>query len=326
VKNKVVLTLGDPNSISPEICAKSLAKLLPERLARFIIIGEKNTIDRYFPPSLIVSLKIETIDPAASGVDFHLSPGTPDPSSGAMSFGFLRRAVEILKTGDAGYLVTAPVSKSLIVSSGLPATENFRGHTDYLADSFGISGYSMMFYSENLKVILATIHTSLKDVPAELTVEKIDTALKNALLYFDMIGKSDFRIAVCGLNPHAGESGLLGSEDSSVIAPVVDRYRARGFDITGPLPADTVFFHAYRGKYDMVIAMYHDQGLAPFKMLHFIDGVNITLGLPFLRTSPDHGTAFDIAGRNIADETSMDNALDFILNADEEWSKKTRLI
>lgn len=321
MKTKVLLTLGDPNSISPEVCVKSLAKLTPEQLNRFTVIGESSSIELYFPPALRGSVNFETIDPSASGIGFHLSPGTPDPAAGAMSFLFLRRAVELLKSGSASYLVTAPVSKSLIVRSGLPGTDNFRGHTDYLAESFGISSYSMMFHSPDLKVILATIHTPLKNVPAELSADKIDNALKNALLYYYMMRETDFRIAVCGLNPHAGESGLLGGEDSEIIAPVVESYRALGYSIDGPLPADTVFFHAYRGKYDMVIAMYHDQGLAPFKMLHFIDGVNITLGLPFLRTSPDHGTAFDIAGQNIADESSMDKAIDFIFKADESWKK-----
>ncbi|NPV01573.1 MAG: 4-hydroxythreonine-4-phosphate dehydrogenase PdxA [Brevinematales bacterium] len=323
MKTKVLLTLGDPNSISPEVCVKSLTKLSPEQLSRLIVIGDSSTIDRYFPPALASSLRFEIIDPSASGIGFRLSPGTPDPSAGAMSFLFLRRAVELLQSGKASYLVTAPVSKSLIVRSGLPGTANFRGHTDYLAESFGITSYSMMFHSPDLKVILATIHTPLKKVPAELSAEKIDIALKNALLYYNMMRVKDFRIAVCGLNPHAGESGLLGGEDSEIIAPVVESYRAKGYNIEGPLPADTVFFHAYRGKYDMVIAMYHDQGLAPFKMLHFIDGVNITLGLPFLRTSPDHGTAFDIAGKNIADETSMDQSIDFIFKADESWKKHT---
>ncbi|OHD56278.1 MAG: 4-hydroxythreonine-4-phosphate dehydrogenase PdxA [Spirochaetes bacterium GWF1_51_8] len=324
MKNRLLLTIGDPNSIAPEVASKSLAKLPEEVISRFIIIGEPASFDQYFSSPVFSACTFETIEPEDCSLEFRFSPGTPSAASGGMSFCFLRRAVELIKANHARHLVTAPVSKSLIVRSGIPGTGGFRGHTDYLAESFGAGEYSMMFYSRDMKVILVTIHHPLKDVPALITPAAIETALKNAVDFFRLIDQEKYNIAVCGLNPHAGEDGHLGCEDLSVIAPAVEKYKKLGYDIHGPLPADSVFHHARLGEYDMVVAMYHDQGLAPFKMLHFMDGVNVTLGLPFLRTSPDHGTAFDIAGKGIADESSMDNAIELLIKADTLWENKAR--
>jgi 4-hydroxythreonine-4-phosphate dehydrogenase len=208
-------------------------------------------------------------------------------------------------------LATAPLSKELIAASGLENVKHFRGHTDYLAEAWSVKKFSMMFYSRDINVLLATIHIPLSEVPSKLTEAKLVIAIENSVDYCKGMFGDKYRIGVCGLNPHAGEHGLLGTEEDVLIAPVVERYRAKGLPIDGPLPADTAFYKAYHEKkYNLLVAMYHDQGLAPFKLLHFIDGVNVTLGLPIVRTSPDHGTAFDIAGKGVADCRSMKTSLE----------------
>lgn len=221
-------------------------------------------------------------------------------------FGAIKKAGEILKRGEADALVTAPVNKARISGSGIP----FRGHTEYLAKTARVKKIAMMFCSGIFRVTIVTRHIALKDVSRILTKDKIvDTAIltNDALIKYFRIKRPE--IALCGLNPHAGEGGLIGNEEERVIIPAIKKLKSRIPRIQGPLPADIVFHKAYKGKFDAVIAMYHDQGLGPFKMMAFEKGVNVTLGLPFVRTSPDHGTAYDIAGKGIADPTSMKEAI-----------------
>ncbi len=305
--DKIAVTFGNPNGIGPEICAKSLQNFPPDKRRRFILVGDNFSYTRYFKG--LKDIPFVRIDPP-EGLSFLFSPGIKDVQSGAMSWLFLKRAVMMVKDGDAGAIVTAPISKDLIVRSGHP---EFTDHTTFLAREFGVKRVSMMFFSDDLKVILATIHISLKNVPGQITGDSVRTALDNALLFGKKYEGKSYRIAVCGLNPHAGENGLLGSEDMEVISPVVNEYRDAGLCVEGPIPADTAFYRAFRKEFDCVAAMYHDQGLAPFKLLHFDDGVNVTLGLPLIRTSPDHGTAFDIAGKGVADGKSMEKALELSL-------------
>jgi 4-hydroxythreonine-4-phosphate dehydrogenase len=301
--NKIAVTIGDPNGIGPEVCAKALSRLDAEYLKRVILIGEWFPLETYFSGLH----EVERVYIKPEGFEYLFQPGEKSLEAGKLSFLFIEKAVELALAGKAAGIVTGPVSKELIRNSG---QKDFTDHTTYLAKKFQVKNFNMMFYSEKLKVVLATIHIPLKDVSRTLKKETVRIALDNAIRFCEgLYGKGNYRVAVCGINPHAGENGMLGKEEKSVIGPVADEFRIKGCPVDGPLPADTVFYKALNGNYQMVVAMYHDQGLAPFKMLCMNDGVNVTLGLPVVRTSPDHGTAFDIAGKNIADPGSMEQAL-----------------
>jgi len=203
--------------------------------------------------------------------------------------------------------VTAPINKSSVRKAGFA---DFEGHTEYLAARTATKDFAMMFVGKSLKITLVTRHIALKDVSRALSMESIYSAIRLTRDHLvRCFGIKDPKIAVAGLNPHAGEGGLFGDEEAKTITPAIKRASAEFKNIDGPVPSDIIFYEALNGKYDAVIAMYHDQALAPFKMLYFKDGVNVTLGLPFIRTSPDHGTAFDIAGKGIADPASMKEAL-----------------
>ena len=279
---RIVVTTGDPKGIGPEVTAKALASPKVKGLADFLIIGDTGIR----PPRAAPLTKKEC---------------------GAISIHNLDRALAILAKDEADALVTAPVNKASVRAAGF---SDFEGHTEYLADATFTKDYEMIFIGPKLKVALVTRHISLMNVPKALSTEKIYMIIKltrdGLIKYFSI---PDPRIGVCGLNPHAGELGLFGREEEEVVAPAVKKATRMSKNIFGPLPSDVVFYDATNGKYDAVIAMYHDQGLIPFKMLHFKDGVNMTLGLPFIRTSPDHGTAFDIAGKGIADPSSMIEAI-----------------
>lgn len=221
-------------------------------------------------------------------------------------FKAIEKAVSILKKGHACGVVTAPVSKAAINRSGV----RFEGHTEFFASATRAKKIAMMFYSPLLKVTIVTRHVPLKEVPRLLTRRKIEdsVALTHAALkkYFNLPRP---RIGVCGLNPHSGEHGLIGQEERKVIDPAIKKLKTKISGLQGPLPADVAFYMAFNKKLDAVVAMYHDQGLGPFKMIAFESGVNMTLGLPFVRTSPDHGTAYDIAGKNKANPESMKQAI-----------------
>ena len=198
-------------------------------------------------------------------------------------------------------IATAPINKEAFAAAGLP----WRGHTDLLAHLTGASRVAMMFYADSLRVVLATVHIPLADVPTALTREVVEGTIDLAAQAMPRFGYASPRLALAGLNPHAGEHGVIGREDDAVLAPAVAASRSRGIQVSGPFPADTIFVRAMRGEFDAVIACYHDQGLIPVKLLAFGRAVNVTLGLPIVRTSVDHGTAFDIAGQGKADPSSM---------------------
>ncbi|MCA1563989.1 MAG: 4-hydroxythreonine-4-phosphate dehydrogenase PdxA [Acidobacteria bacterium] len=202
-------------------------------------------------------------------------------------------------------VATAPINKEAFALAGLP----WRGHTDLLAHLTGADRVAMMFHSEPLRVVLATVHVPLADVPARVTAGRLDEVIALAAEWLPRFGYPSPRLALAGLNPHAGEHGVIGTEDDCVLRPAVERGRARGIAIDGPFPADTLFTRAVRGEFDAVIACYHDQGLIPVKLVAFGRAVNVTLGLPIIRTSVDHGTAFDIAGRGVADPSSLVEAV-----------------
>lgn len=221
-------------------------------------------------------------------------------------FDAIEKAAGILKRCEVDGLVTAPVNKAKINKAGIA----FKGHTEYLAGAFNVKKFAMMFCREKFRVSLVTRHVALKNVASSLSREKI----RDTIVLTEKALREDFRIkrpriCVCGVNPHCGENGLMGDEEKKIIGPIVAGLRLRIQGLEGPLPADIAFYMAHKGRFDAVVAMYHDQGLGPFKMVAFEDGVNVTLGLPYVRTSPDHGTAYDIAGKGIANPRSMKEAI-----------------
>ena len=305
----IAVTCGDPAGVGLEITLaawKALGTKVP-----FFVIADPD----HFPQAAEIS-RIECPSEAhttdglpvlAHPFPVPASPGKPKPENAQAVVDVIRRGVQLIKDGQAAALCTAPISKKELVDH---AGFAFPGHTEFLAHLSGAELPVMMLASETLKTVPVTIHIALKDVPAALTPEAIEKTIRithQALI--NDFGLATPRIAVAGLNPHAGEGGMLGHEDADIIQPVCDKLRAEGMSITGPLPADTMFHASARAKYDAAVAMYHDQALVPIKTLAFDEGVNVTLGLPFVRTSPDHGTAFDIAGQGIANPTSMIEAL-----------------
>ena len=267
--------MGDPAGIGPEIARKAAADSRVRKICDPVI---------YEPPA-----------------DARFESGVLSADAGRAAYDTLCAAVRDAQTGIVHAIATAPVNKLAFARAGLP----WKGHTDLLAHLTGASRVAMMFWSEPLKVVLATVHVPLADVPRLLTVELIDGIIELTAREMPRFGMQSPRITLAGLNPHAGEDGLLGTEDEQVLRPAVVAAQARGVDITGPYPGDTIFVRASRGEFDVVIACYHDQGLIPVKLLAFGESVNVTLGLPIIRTSVDHGTAFDIAGKNRADPSSM---------------------
>jgi len=278
----LAITVGDPSGIGPEIAAA--ASLDPRVIAvcRPILYGPSTPDD--------------------------LSPypiGVVNAASGRRAYDELLRAVDDARGGRVDGIVTAPINKAAWAASGLP----WKGHTDLLAHLCGVPEAAMMFWSEKLRVVLATVHIPLAEVPAALTKERLLSTIRTTASSLPRFGIATPRIAVCGLNPHAGEDGLLGGEEIATIHPAIDAARIEGIDARGPFPADTLFVRAAQGEFDVVIACYHDQGLIPVKLLSFGHSVNVTLGLPIIRTSVDHGTAFDIARQGKADPGSMVEAI-----------------
>ena len=231
--------------------------------------------------------------------------GRLSAEAGRAAYEAIVRAVDDAKRGDVQAIATAPINKEAFRLAGL----RWAGHTDLLAHLTGAADVAMMFYSEALRVVLATIHVPLADVPRTLTQDLMRKTIALTARELPKFDKVAPRIAVCGLNPHAGEHGLFGREEETAIRPAIEACRAHGVDVSGPFPADTIFVRAQRGEFDVVIACYHDQGLIPVKLVAFGQAVNVTLGLPIIRTSVDHGTAFDIAGKGIADPESLVSAV-----------------
>jgi len=276
---RIALTVGDPAGIGPEIVAKAAAD----------------------PAVLAVC------DPVIFAPEAHptIRAGEVSAAAGRAAYDTIVRAVDAAKRRDVAAMATAPVNKLAFARAGLP----WKGHTDLLAHLCGTTRVAMMFHSPQLKVVLMTVHVPLRDVPSLITPALVDQTVTLAADAMRRFGLARPRLAMAGLNPHAGEAGVLGTEDDAVLAPAVASARRRGVDVSGPFPADTVFVRASRGEFDCVIACYHDQGLIPVKLLAFGQAVNVTIGLPIVRTSVDHGTAFDIAGKGVADPGSMIEAV-----------------
>ena len=289
--------MGDPTGIGAEVIAKALRKVRFPKYIQPLVIGNQ-----------AVWQKIWTAKAApdfihiADNAQYRHCPGQPTSRSGKDSLLYLEKAVELLKTGRAHALVTAPVSKELI-NGFIPG---FKGHTTYLANAFGLKEVEMLFVADAMKLVLVTRHIPLKAVPASVTTDKVISVIKTTHRFLvDRFKIIKPRVAVLGLNPHAGEGGHIGDEEVKAILPALKRLRAGGMDLYGPFPADTFFEPRNCRGFDLVVAMYHDQALTVLKAQYFDRLVNLTVGLPFIRTSPAHGTAFGIAGKGIADEGSM---------------------
>ncbi|MEU9705031.1 4-hydroxythreonine-4-phosphate dehydrogenase PdxA [Streptomyces sp. NPDC047981] len=318
----IALTMGDPNGIGPEITVKAYAD--PRRRPPVVVIGDPAVLAR----ACRITATALTVRPIASVADAAHEPGildvlaegtlpedlplgTVDARAGAASFAYVRRGVELALRGEVRALTTAPINKEALGLAGLP----YPGHTEILADLSGTSDYAMMMANDDLRVVLVTIHQSLRTAIDSLTTAReleIIRLTDRTLRAGHTGGRSGAprpRIAVAAVNPHAGENGRFGREDLDIVAPAVRAARSEGIDASGPWPADTVFMRARAGEFDAVVAQYHDQGLIPVKYLGLEHGVNITIGLPFVRTSVDHGTAFDLAGQGTADHTSLLTAL-----------------
>ena len=292
------ITLGDPSGIGAEVTAKALAQPSVRNAARFKIIGDECLFRRYFP---VRYRNCTFIDLQRISLK-QFKPGQSSRLTGKVSLCYLQKAVEFLRAKELTGLVTAPVCKEAIGWSDA----SFHGHTEFLADAFRVRDIGMMFVSGPLRVLLVTRHIPLRRVSQAISAEIVYRAIRltNTALK-DHFQLKKPAIGVCGLNPHAGEGGTIGREEIRHIIPAIRRAQAQGMNVEGPFPADTVFYPDVSKRFDAIIAMYHDQGLIPVKALYFRKLVNLTVGLPFIRTSPAHGTALDIAGKNQADASSM---------------------
>jgi len=315
----IAITMGDAAGIGPEIIMKALASPEVHALCNPLVIGDAERL-RVAGELVGSGLKIETLDDPAEAayrhgnvecIDLNLIPadlpfGRTSAIAGEAAYRYIERAVRIVEAGQAQAICTAPLSKEALHLAGY----RYPGHTELLAALTHTPEVSMMLVAPRLRVIHVTTHMGLLDAIARIDAPLVERVIGRAHDTLVRAGIKEPRIGVCGINPHAGENGLFGrGEEASKIDPAVKKCRARGWDVRGPLPADTLFFLAARGDYDIVVAMYHDQGHGPIKVMGLEAGVNITVGLPVVRTSVDHGTAFDIAGKGTADERSLIEAL-----------------
>lgn len=311
--------MGDVTGIGPEVTLKSLAAEMDADDCRYLLIGEIERT-RQLNEQLGLNLPLEISEPKRASGRFCLhnpltgalpkEPALGSPAVARAAIAWLTDGAQRCLRFETDALVTAPVNKESILRSGQP----FIGQTEFLSELAGTNQTAMMLLGQDdrgrwLRVALATTHLPLKLVANQLSAEKIDLAISLSAKACKDLGLVRARVGVCALNPHAGEGGELGAEEKDLISPVVEACRQSGLDAVGPIAADSLFYQAYRGDFDAVVAMYHDQGLIPLKMIAFENGVNWTLGLPFVRTSPDHGTAYDIAGKGVANPSSMISAI-----------------
>ncbi|MBW1644834.1 MAG: 4-hydroxythreonine-4-phosphate dehydrogenase PdxA [Deltaproteobacteria bacterium] len=328
---RLALTMGDPAGIGPEIIAKAMVRLEPKLIARLLVLGDPEWLNRaaaaaglreqvafaaadeegrFRAPPAGAARRVPVLDPLPAPLP-PLAAGRHQAVAGRAAYAYVEKAVGLALAGKVRGLVTAPLAKHSLHLAGL----NYAGHTEILQELTGVSRVAMTFWGTSLKVMLVTTHIPLAAVPAALSV---DLLVEKTLLLAEFLARRqltpELPLAVAALNPHGGEEGAFGREEETIVRPAIAELRRRQVNVVGPVPADVLFHQARQGKYRAVVALYHDQGLIPFKMLHFADGVQLTLGLPFIRTSVDHGTAFDIAGRNLADCSSLLAALSLWLS------------
>lgn len=316
----IAVTMGDPTGIGPEIIARALHDPEVRLSCRHLVLGDLSAMER----ALAITgepLRIEVLDHGMPPEDdrsgriylrplSHLAPadmvfGAPTPASGAAMYDYITTAAELCLAGEVAGMATAPINKEALNRAG----HHYPGHTELLAELTGTEQFVMMLAGDRLRVTLVTIHEALADVPRLVTFDRVLSTIRTTHRDVDRYFRVNPRLAVLSLNPHCGEGGLFGDEEAQVISPAITAARAEGIDAVGPLSADTLFHFAAQGGYDAVVCMYHDQGLIPLKLLHFDDGVNVTLGLPIIRTSVDHGTAYDLAGTGKANSRSMVEAI-----------------
>ena len=325
------ITMGDPVGIGPEITVKALAETAVQDVCRPLVIGDAAILASAMKITGC-PLEIHEVDTPEDGLYrpgiLDLLPasrlqapptwGAPDTTTGRAMVDYILKGIDLALEGKTGAIVTGPINKYAMNLSG----HAYNGHTELLAERTRTSDYAMMMAGDVLRVTLVTIHTAIASVPKLVTMEKVrDTIALTYKTLVERFGIPTPAIAVAGLNPHAGEEDMFGDEETTRIRPAVEAAQAMGIDARGPFPPDTLFVEAGKGRYDAVIAMYHDQGLIPFKMRHFDDGVNTTLGLPIIRTSVDHGTAYPIAGSGTASHESLVAAIRMAAHQAVHWKK-----
>jgi 4-hydroxythreonine-4-phosphate dehydrogenase len=313
------ITMGDPAGIGPEVIAKALSRPALRRVCAPLVIGAYDVMQQTVrklklklavrkveghEPGAGRAGEIAVLDPLEHPLTYR--PGVVAPETGAASVAFIKKAVHLAQTGCIDGMVTGPINKEAINMAGC----HYPGHTELLADLTQAQESGMMIIGGPLKVMFVTTHVAIKELPLQLTQPKIEKGIRLAhLAMTTLFGVKKPRIGIAALNPHAGEQGLFGDEEARVIAPAAQAAQARGILASNPMPADTLFGKAARGDYDAIVALYHDQGLIPLKMVAFGSCVNLTVGLPIIRTSVDHGTAFDIVGKGVADPGSLIEAV-----------------
>ncbi len=314
----LAITMGDPAGVGPEVVAQALDRADVREVCRPLVVGDARCMEDATrvvgtrrsvravraPSEMETDDSLEVLDLANLDVAKTVR-GQVSPEAGRAAYEYVRHAVQLALSGETVGVVTAPINKEALHAAGLP----YAGHTEILAEQCGAKGVAMLLVSGQLRVSHVSTHVSLRRAVGQVTVERILRVAHLTHAALERMGLAAPRIAVAGLNPHAGERGLFGNEEQDVITPAVETAQALGCDVVGPYSPDSVFLRASQGEFDAVIAMYHDQGHIPVKLLGFHEGVNVTLGLPIVRTSVDHGTAFDIAGMGRADERSMVAAL-----------------
>lgn len=311
----IAVTMGDPAGIGPEIIVKALSEGELNG-APAVVVGCLETLRRVMAQGKIPQIELKEITAVAQArfvpgtinvLDEPLAdpqalqPGKVQAQAGDLAYRCVRRATELAMAGEVHAIATAPLNKEALHSAG----HLYPGHTELLAQLTNSKDYAMVLYTDRLKVIHVTTHIALRKFLDTLNQPRVETVIGMADTFLRRVGYTHPRIAVAGVNPHAGENGLFGDEEIQIVGPAIQAMKAKGIDAYGPCPPDTVYLQCYEGQYDMVVAMYHDQGHIPLKLLGFYDGVNITAGLPFIRTSADHGTAFDIAWTGKAKSESM---------------------
>ena len=326
--NIIAVTMGDPAGIGPEIIIKSLVEGKLNG-APVVVVGCAQTLRRVLALEITPRAELRIIDNPGQA---QFSPGTinvideplADPEglrvgevqaqAGDLAYRCIKRATELEMAGEVFAIATAPLNKEALHLAG----HNFPGHTEMLAHLTQTKDYAMVLYTDKLKVIHISTHVALRKFLDTLNQPRVETVIGIADSFLRRVGFSNPRIAVAGVNPHAGENGLFGDEEIRIVGPAVEAMKAKGLNVTGPCPPDTVFMQCHDGLFDMVVAMYHDQGHIPLKLLGFYDGVNITAGLPFIRTSADHGTAFDIAWTGKAKSDSMATSIELAMQIAQE--------
>lgn len=313
---EIAITMGDPAGIGPEIICRTLNTMPAAERATAMVVGDLAVYQRA-AASIGVELPFVPLNEVKSGQDcvavsvvavpegVEIPDGKISAGGGDMAFRCVQKAVELVQAGRAQVIVTAPLNKAALHKAG----HYYDGHTGMLASLTGAPSSFMLLASKTLSTLHVSTHVSLRDAIDRVTPERIIATVEAGYAHLIALGERRPRIAVAGLNPHCGEGGIFGDEDSRCIAPAVERLRERGFDVSGPISADTVFYRASKGEFDLVVAQYHDQGHIPVKLIAFDTTVNVSLGLPLQRTSVDHGTAFDIAWQGRADATNMGSAI-----------------